>query len=121
PSRFFKSDDLRHLADNGVLDMTSYFVSCSPHEAIDGRDVAACDAHAGVTKQRLDDQFAQAQFVRRAGVGMAEAVRRTGLTDDSSPRLREDGRVGPVTARDARKGVFSLTFDAAHDCLSSFW
>src|SRR5262245_25901933 len=101
--------------------MTSYFVSCSQHEAIDGRDVAACDAHAGVTKQRLDDQFAQAQFVRRAGVGMAEAMPRIGLTDDSCPRLREDGGVGLVTARDARKDVFALAFDVAQDCLSSFW
>ena len=38
-------------------------------------DVAARHTDARMTEQRFDGQLAQAQFVRRAGIGMTKAVR----------------------------------------------
>src|SRR5262245_2154444 len=121
PPGLLKSDDLRHRAVEGVLDVTSYLVSCSQQDAIDCCNVAARDPDSGVSEKRLNHQLAQAQFMRRAGVGMAETVRRVGRTDNSSPRLREDGSVRFVAARRPGEDVFTVGFDAGQDCLSSFW
>ena len=75
----------------------------SQHEAVHGRDIAARHAEARVTEQRFDGQFAQAQFMRCAGVGMAKAVRRVGSADNSPPRLGKYRSVGPVSTAYAGK------------------
>src|SRR6516164_8795765 len=57
----------------------------------------------------------------RAGVGMPEAMRHIGLTDDSPPRLREDGRVRFVTPRHAGKDVIALALNSLQYGLGSQW
>src|SRR5262245_28049413 len=119
--RFCKSNDIIHLARHRAIDVTRYLLGGLEQETIQRRDIAARHAEARMTKQRLDNQFAEAQLVGRGRVGMAKSMRRIGHTDNSSPRVREDGRVRLVGARHARKDVFALGFDAAQDYLSSFW
>ncbi len=42
-----------------------------------------------MTEKRLDGQFAETQFVRRAGVGMTEAMRGVVGADNPPPRVWE--------------------------------
>ena len=88
--------DFSCLAGHCPFDKTGDLFGGTEQHAIDCCDIAARHAEARVTEESLDSQFAQAQFVRRAGVGVAEAMRRVGAADNSSPRLGKYGSIGPV-------------------------
>ena len=112
---------MTHLASHCAIDVAGHFVGGIQQQAIHRRDIAARHAEARMTKQRLDDQFAKTQFMRRAGVGVAQAVGRIGGANNSSPRLREDGRVRNVESVHAGKDVFALGRNTGQGCLSSLW
>ena len=115
--RRWQLDHIRCIAGHRPLDATSHLIGCGEQETVHGSDVAARNSQARVTKQCLDCQLGQTQFVSRAGIGMPEAMRRLGLTDNSPPRLREDGRVGFFTARHAGKDVIALALNSLQDGL----
>jgi len=48
--------------------------SGSKQQTINGHNIAACNSETGVTKKCFDRQLPKAQFMRRAGVSVAEAM-----------------------------------------------